>query len=313
MRLLKAFIKMVRLPNLIFIALTQVLFYECIIRPILDPQTITPAIGRISLLFLVLSSVFIAAAGYIINDYFDINIDQVNKPRQNVIDSIVSRRWAMLWHMIISGAGVLFSIYVFIRTSLWYIPLASLGCVFLLFVYSLSLKQKLLIGNVLISLLTAWVIMVLFLSEARLSAAISPEQLNASHKIIRLGLLYSAFAFIISLIREAIKDMEDIEGDRRYGCQTMPIRWGMNASKVYVALWLVVLIILVIVTQAYVSQFRWWWPNLYSTVLIIFPLGYIFYQLFKASGPRQFHQLSSITKLVMLTGILSIIFFRFYL
>ncbi|MBS1610594.1 MAG: geranylgeranylglycerol-phosphate geranylgeranyltransferase [Bacteroidetes bacterium] len=313
MRLLKAFIKMVRLPNLIFIALTQVLFYECIIRPILDPLTITPAIGRISLLFLVLSSVFIAAAGYIINDYFDINIDQVNKPRQNVIDSIVSRRWAMLWHMIISGAGVLFSIYVFIRTSLWYIPLASLGCVFLLFVYSLSLKQKLLIGNVLISLLTAWVIMVLFLSEARLSAAISPQQLNASHKIIRLGLLYSAFAFIISLIREAIKDMEDIEGDRRYGCQTMPIRWGMNASKVYVALWLVVLIILVIVTQAYVSQFRWWWPNLYSTVLIIFPLGYIFYQLFKASGPRQFHQLSSVTKLVMLTGILSIIFFRFYL
>ena len=75
MRLITAFIKMIRLPNLIFIALTQVLFYECIIRAILDPLSIAPAIGRISLFFLILSSVFIAAAGYIINDYFDINID----------------------------------------------------------------------------------------------------------------------------------------------------------------------------------------------------------------------------------------------
>jgi 4-hydroxybenzoate polyprenyltransferase len=313
MRLVTAFIKMIRLPNLIFIALTQVLFYECIIRTILDPLSIAPAIGRISLLFIIISSVFIAAAGYIINDYFDINIDQVNKPNQNVIDSIVSRRWAMLWHMIISGAGVLLSIYVFIRTSLWYIPLANLGCVFLLFVYSLSLKRKLLSGNILISLLTAWVITILFLSELKLSTIPDPQALNASHKIVRLGLLYSAFAFIISLVREAIKDMEDIEGDSKYNCRTMPILWGVNAAKVYVALWLVVLIALVIVAQVYVSQFRWWWPNLYSTALIIVPLGYIFYKLFKATTPRDFHQLSTITKFVMLTGILSIIFFRFYL
>ena len=314
MRLVKAFIKMIRLPNLIFIGLTQVLFYECIIRAILDPLHIQPAIGRISLLFLILSSVFIAAAGYIINDYFDINIDQVNKPAKNVIDSIVSRRWAMLWHMLISGAGVLLSIYVGIRTSLWYIPLANLICVFLLFVYSLALKQRLLVGNVLISLLTSWVIAVLFLSETKIFYTIvTPDELTASQKIVRLGLLYSAFAFIISLIREAIKDMEDIEGDLKYGCRTMPIRWGMNAAKVYVAIWLIVLIALVIVAQVYVSQFRWWWPNTYSTLFIIVPLVYIFYKLFSASTPQRFHTLSSFTKWVMLTGILSIIFFRFYL
>src|SRR5882672_7077807 len=149
MRLIAAFIKMIRLPNLIFIALTQILFYESIIRTILDPLHISPAIDRISFVFIILSSVFIAAAGYIINDYFDINIDQVNKPNQNVIDAVVSRRWAMLWHIILSGAGMVFSFYVFLRTSLWYIPLANLGCVFLLFIYSLSLKQKLLSGNIL--------------------------------------------------------------------------------------------------------------------------------------------------------------------
>src|SRR5258707_3496269 len=127
MRLITAFIKMIRLPNLIFIAITQVLFYECIIRTILDPLHISPAIGRISLLFVILSSVFIGAAGYIINDYFDINIDQVNKPQKNVIDSVVSRRWAMLWHMTISAAGILCSFYVFLRTKLFDISLSNLG------------------------------------------------------------------------------------------------------------------------------------------------------------------------------------------
>ncbi|MGC4039054.1 MAG: geranylgeranylglycerol-phosphate geranylgeranyltransferase [Chitinophagaceae bacterium] len=314
MHLLKAFIKMIRLPNLIFIALTQFLFYECIIRTILDPLHIQATIGMLSLLFIIVASVLIGAAGYIINDYFDINIDQVNKPNQNVIDSVVSRRWAMLWHFILSGSGILISIYVFIRTSLWYIPLANFGCVFLLFVYSLSLKRRILIGNILISLLTAWVIMILFLSEARFDFSDpSAEVLNASQKIVRLGLLYSAFAFIISLVREAIKDIEDMEGDARYGCRTMPIQWGVNAAKVYIALWLVVLIAMVIIAQVYVSQFRWWWPNIYSTVFIILPLGYIFFKLFKATTSEQFHHLSSVTKLAMLTGILSIIFFRFYL
>jgi 4-hydroxybenzoate polyprenyltransferase len=314
MRLIAAFLKMIRLPNLIFIAVTQVLFYECIIRIILDPLYIVPAIGRVSLIFIILASVFIAAAGYIINDYFDINIDQVNKPAQNVVDAVVSRRWAMLWHMIISGAGVLFSLYVFLRTGLWFIPLANLLCVFILFIYSLTLKRKLLSGNILISLLTAWVIMILFLTELKFASnPVSADAMNASHKIIRLGLLYSAFAFIISLIREAIKDMEDIEGDRKYGCRTMPIVWGINAAKIYVAVWLVVLLALVIIAQVYVSQFSWWWPNTYSTVFIIIPLGYIFSKLFSASTPVQFHRLSNLTKFIMLSGILSMIFFRFYL
>jgi 4-hydroxybenzoate polyprenyltransferase len=181
-------------------------------------------------------------------------------------------------------------------------------------VYSLSLKRKLLSGNVLISLLTTWVLMILFLAELKFSTnQVSADALDASHKIIRLGLLYSAFAFIISLIREAIKDMEDIEGDRKYACKTMPIVWGINAAKIYVAVWLVVLLALVIISQVYVSQFNWWWPNTYSTVFIIIPLGYIFVELFPASTPQQFHKLSSLTKLIMLTGILSMIFFRFYL
>jgi 4-hydroxybenzoate polyprenyltransferase len=193
--------------------------------------------------------------------------------------------------------------------------LANFACVFLLFAYSISLKKKLLSGNILISLLTAWVTLVLCLSESGplFYTRIDPVLLDAHTKIIRLGFLYSGFAFISSLIREAIKDMEDLEGDARYGCRTMPIVWGIHVTKVYTAVWLVVLIVLLLILQVYVLQFKWWYPVLYSVFLIILPLGYIFYKLFGATTTADFHKLSSTTKMVMLTGILSMIFFYFYL
>lgn len=314
MRLVAAFIKMIRLPNLIFIALTQLLFYYSIIAPVLSGISANPAIDTFSLVVLIAASLLIAAAGYIINDYFDINIDQVNKPDENVVDRIVSRRWAMLWHMVLSGSGVLLSFYVSLRSGLWYIVLANLLCVFCLFIYSVSLKRKLLAGNILISLLTAWVILVLCFSEWKLALnSQSSLVATAQHKIIRIGLLYASFAFMSSLVREAIKDMEDREGDAKYGCKTMPILWGLNATKVYVAVWLIVLLAVVIISQVYVTQFGWWWPNVYSTLFIIIPLGYIFLRLFRAEAAQDFHVLSRMTKWAMLAGILSMLFFRFYL
>lgn len=313
MKLIAAFLKLIRLPNLLFIILAQSLFYYCILVPVLRPLDVTIPIDELSFMLLSLASVFIAAAGYTINDYFDVNIDQVNKPRKNVVDIIVSRRWAMLWHFVLSGIGVLLSLYVSWRTGLWYIVIANLACVFFLFGYSVSLKRKLLSGNILISVLTAWVVLIFCLSEIRLFSKIAPEIALAEQKVIRFGFLYAGFAFILSLIREAIKDMEDREGDKKYGSRTMPIVWGVQSTKIYVAVWMIVLLALLIVVQVYVLQFRWWWPVMYSVGLIILPLGYIFYKLFKANEPEHFHDLSSWSKVVMLTGILSMIFFYFYL
>jgi len=313
--LLGAFLKLVRLPNLFFIVLTQFLFYYCILLPLLRSAGTVPEIYEVRFILLSLASVLIAAAGYIINDYFDVNIDQVNKPKKNVVDIIVSRRWAILWHFVLSGIGVLLSLYVSWKTGLWYIVLANLACAFLLFGYSISLKQKLLSGNILISVLTSWVILILCLSEFRLSQGASAYSswLVAQNKIMRLGFLYGGFAFILTLIREAIKDMEDMEGDARYGSRTMPIAWGIPATKVYVAVWMIVLLALLVVIQVYIIRFHWWWPILYCTILIILPLAYTFLKLFRAMTPAQFHYLSNITKTVMLTGILSMGFFYFYL
>ena len=105
MRLLRAFFKLVRLPNLIFIALTQVLFQYCIYHPIYT-DSISDSNTK-QFILLVLASLFIAAAGYIINDYFDINIDQVNKPDKLVVDKIIRRRWAIVWHLLLSFIGIL--------------------------------------------------------------------------------------------------------------------------------------------------------------------------------------------------------------
>src|SRR6186713_3318877 len=313
MNLAGAFIKMIRLPNLFFIVLTQLLFHVAVLDKILFPIGMRPVIDGWDFLLLSAASVLIAAAGYIINDYFDINIDQVNKPKGNVVDTVVSRRWAMAWHFILSGVGLILSAFISWRTGLWYILLGNFGCVLLLFGYSVSLKRKLLIGNIVIALLTAWVILVIGLAEFTSPVFTSSKIVEASGKIIRISLLYAGFAFISSLIREAIKDIEDLQGDERYGCRTMPIVWGVNAAKVYIAVWLIVILALLVILQVYVARFEWWWAMAYSIVFIIGPFVLIFLRLYKAKDQKDYHRLSNWTKLVMLTGILSMVFFYFYL
>ena len=310
MRLTAAFLKMIRLPNLIFIALTQVLFQFCIFYP-LYRGNIQPHDTR-NFLLLVAASVLIAAAGYIINDYFDINIDEVNKPDRMVVDKFISRRWAIAWHFILSAIAILFTILALPVLQKWYLVLANIFCVALLWFYSTNFKQKLLIGNIAISLLTAWTILLVFFSKLSVGDAFTTD-FHGQPKFFRFAFLYAGFAFMITLIREAIKDIEDMPGDEKYGCHTMPIVWGVNATKVYIAVWMIILIAILMVIQVYVLQFRWWWAVVYCILLIILPLLYIFLKLFKASSIADYHKLSSWTKLVMLTGILSMIFFYFYL
>lgn len=310
MRLIAAFLKLVRLPNLFFIALSQVLFQFCIYHSLYKGSI--PGDDTFRFILLVLASLFIAAAGYIINDYFDINIDEVNKPHKMVVDKLIHRRWAIAWHFMLSSAGIILTIFALPFLQKWYLVLANILCVALLWFYSTNFKKRLLTGNIVISLLTAWTILIIFFSKVNLTDAFGAG--NTPHyRFFRLAILYAGFAFIISLIREAIKDMEDMPGDARYGCRTMPVLWGVNATKVYTAVWLVVLIALLIVIQVYILQFKWWLPVAYSIVAIIAPLILVLFKLRKSSSPEQFHQLSTITKLVMFTGILSMLFFYFNL
>jgi 4-hydroxybenzoate polyprenyltransferase len=208
--------------------------------------------------------------------------------------------------------GVALGFYVSWKLHNVLIGMSNLVCVALLWFYSTTFKRELLIGNIIISLLTAWVILVLYLCELRLHRFADPVYRHLFSRVYKFAVLYSSFAFITSLIREVIKDMEDMEGDARYGCRTMPIVWGITVSKVFVATWLSVLIASLIVIQFYVLQYRWWWSVIYSLLFIILPLIQLFRNLYLAAGSAGYHRLSNLVKTVMLAGILSMIFFKMY-
>jgi len=281
----------------------------CVMQPLLAAGGKKPSLNPGHFSLLVLSSVLIAAAGYIINDYFDLNIDRINKPDRLIVQKIIKRRWTIVWHLLLSIIGVIIGFYLDFTTHVTLLGFSNLICVCLLFIYSISLKKKLLSGNILISLLTAWTVLVVTWCEARFF--FNPSDVNV-HKIIRVTFLYTGFAFVSSLIREALKDMEDVEGDRRYGCKTMPIVWGFNASKIYVAIWLTTLILTLFLVMIYMLQLHWWIAIIYSLIFIIAPSIRIFQKMFTAKTPQDFHRLSSMIKFVMFTGILSMIFFRIY-
>ena len=316
MKLLSSFLRLVRWPNLVFIALTQLLFYYCIIIPSLPASYQEQNFKLTPVLFYLLltGSILIAAAGYIINDYFDINIDLVNKPEKMVVQKIIKRRWAIFFHLVLTLAGLALSWYVAINTSLLII-IANIFCTILLWVYSTTFKKKLLSGNIIISLLTAWTVFVLYFAT-NTSISLSPSSPSdiaaGMHRIYKFAALYAGFAFIISLIREVVKDIEDREGDARYNCKTMPIVWGVPAAKVFVGVWLVVLIGALSVVQFYVFQIGWWMSALYGFLMVILPLIWILSNFYKAQTTAQYHRISTMIKLVMLSGICSILLLKIY-
>jgi 4-hydroxybenzoate polyprenyltransferase len=214
------------------------------------------------------------------------------------------------WHFVFSLLGVAATLFA-VGFHKWYLVLANVFCVMLLWLYSTSLKRKLLIGNMVISVLTAWTVLIFFFAftEPRNAVMANDPQ---TVKFFRIAFLYAGFAFVISLIREAIKDMEDLEGDARYGCRTLPIVTGIRATKMYVFTWLVVLIALLVILQLYILQFGWWYTIIYCVLLVILPLLMLFLRLRKASKASDFGRLSKWSKWVMLTGIVSMVFFRIY-
>lgn len=310
MKLIAAFFKLIRWPNLFFIALTQCLFYFCVFETLL----IQPGYDHKHFLFylLVTASLVIAAAGYIINDYFDLQIDAVNKPEKVVVDKIVKRRWAIMWHWLLSGFGILLSVYISYKISNWVIAFANVFCVLLLWFYSTTFKKRILSGNIIIAALTAWVIVVVyFFCGANIAVWQQANIPFDAPKFFKFMVLYAGFAFIVSLIREVIKDLEDMEGDAKYNCNTMPVAWGVPASKIFTGVWLVVCIASLVIVQLYAWQSGWWMVTVYSIVFIIAPLILILKKLYTATSPAQYHQLSTYVKLVMLAGILSMLFFIF--
>lgn len=311
MKLLSAFLQLARWPNLFFIALTQCLYYSCLFKAVAPAFSLRADLKLF--LLLVLASVLIAAAGYIINDYFDQQIDHINKPQKVVVGKIIHRRWVILWHWLLSVVGIGISFYISYKTGKWVIGWANVMASLLLWFYSTTFKKKLLIGNFIISVLSAWVVLVVyFFVGAGFNQWYPKESFINFQLFFKLTTVYAGFAFITSLIREAVKDLEDMEGDRLYNCHTMPIVWGVPASKVYIGVWLVVCMAALVILQLYAWHSGIWILAIFILLFLLIPLLFILRGLFKAVETTDYHKLSKLIKLVMLTGILSMLFFILY-
>ncbi len=310
MKSIIAFFRIIRWTNLLFIIITQSFFYRVVFYSLL-PEGTHFQFAHYNFWFncLLFASVLIAAAGYIINDYFDVQIDLVNKPDRVFIDKSIKRRWAIVWHANLSLIGLLLSWLVSRRTGIQTILLGNLFSVFGLWFYSTYLKKKLLIGNFMIALLTAWSIAVIyFFAGGHLFNYKYQFDFNINHWV-KITALYTVFAFILTLVREVVKDLEDMPGDMAHGCTTMPIVWGVRVSKIFAGVWLLVSIFALAGLSLYFIQKAWWGVAFYTSVLLVVPMVWILINLRKASNPNDYRNVSFWLKIIMAIGIMSMLFF----
>ena len=314
---MKAFLKLIRWQNLLIVILTMVLMRYAIIGTIIGKLgVILINIGTgeeipmalqfpwYNFILLVAATVFITAGGYVINDYFDIKTDLINKGKV-IVGTKIPRRQAMMWHNIFNIAGVSLGFYISWRAgNIWFgaIFLAVSG---LLYFYSASYKRQFLIGNMVVAILTAMVPLLVAVYEwPALYKYYSVNAINfPSMNFIFYWLAgFSLFAFITTLTREIIKDIEDFEGDTAFGRNTVPIVIGVLSAKI-----VSICLISITVALLYLS----WYFLINDTITLIYissaivaPLLYVIYKVIRSSTKLQLHSASSIMKVVMLTGLL---------
>lgn len=310
---MSTFLRIIRIKNLIFIALIQYLMGQAVITPILQSFGFESALEPTMLWILILATVFIAAGGYILNDYFDIKIDSINKPEKLIVGNTISRGRAMLMHQILTGIGVLAGLFLAFYSQSYTIGFIFIVVPGLLWFYSASYKRQFLIGNLVTAFLAALSILVVgilqlaFLQKEYDSLVFETPIPNTIYSWIG-G--FSFFSFIFTWIREIIKDIEDEGGDREMECRTMPIVWGIFKTKLFLYT-LIILTIggLFIINELYIP-FEGSLTLRYIIVGILLPNLVLIYLLFTAKNKVDFHQISSLCKAIMASGVLySLIFY----
>jgi 4-hydroxybenzoate polyprenyltransferase len=283
-----AFLRLIRIGNLLMMLATQVLAYYFLTHHLLAEDLLKPKF------ILLLTATFLAAAsGYIINDYLDIQIDHRNKPGQVIVGHLISRRWAMFLHL--SFNILAFAIGLYIHYS---IAIAIISCAVVLWFYSVIFKKSYLTGNVIIALLSAFVLLILRIYDPSVSGY--------------LVWAYAWFAFAATLLREVVKDIEDIKGDAAFGAKTLPIVSGVRQTRFFLKQWTGVIIISVFL-HLFLGHSFMQYKHPHNAVLYIFymllfvalPLGIMIYLIHIADKKSDFGRLSAICKIIMLLGLLS--------
>lgn len=310
------FLRLIRFPNLIILALAQCLIYYMIVVPLLKTSEFTPSLHTWQFLLIVLSTVLIAAGGYTINDFFDKDIDAANGIGK-VHDF---SGWTMkTFYFVFSIIGIAIGLYLTYALKLRQFALTYLLTAALLYFYSASYKRLPLVGNFVVAFLTAVAVFLPAFADYELQYAFRDIKLPViNNKMYNLRLIiaitaaYAFFAFLISLVREIIKDIEDIEGDREFGCNTLPIVAGKNNAK-FIAIGLLLLIFgLILFLQIKQS----WWESLpvfgYTMLFVQIPILILAVKLFFSVEKKHFKAASIMAKVVMIGGILSLPVFKYF-
>ncbi len=305
-----SYARLIRLNNLIIIALTQYLVRYCLLKPAFAVHHLENPMDELHFALLVIATLLTAAAGNVINDYFDLPIDRVNKASKITLGKTIYFKLPIFLHYLLSGLGILIGLYLG-----WHVHSISLGLVFvivsiMLWYYSFKYKGLLLWGNLVVAFLTALVIFIVFLFEFFASRNF-PENFVESRGVLNhmlpyvLG--YTTFAFLVSMMREIIKDVEDKQGDEQFGCYTLPIAWGVGAAKkvLYGIIYSTIVLLGYIQFKFYVFNFEILALSLMASTQI--PLIFIGVKIYSAKEKSDWHFLSQIAKLVILLGVLSML------
>jgi 4-hydroxybenzoate polyprenyltransferase len=298
--------RLIRLPNLLIIMLTQSLIRWSLLGPLVSAKGLSLQMSNTLFVVLMLATVLITAGGYVINDYFDRRIDTVNGPEEVIVGHSISLRFSMALHLVLTSLGILLGFFVAYRVHYFYLGVLFLLGAGILWFYSTTYKRQLLIGNLIVALLTGFIPLLVLLFELPLlyrnySSILVSGGLNLGYLVMWVG-GFGGFAFLLTLAREIIKDAEDIEGDTSYGRRTLPAVAGLGISKaVAIALFAITSLALILIYKIYLPDT---FTLIYILALLITPLVLNAFLLVKARTPKEFHRVSLLTKSIMLSGLL---------
>lgn len=308
-----AWLKLVRWYNLLIIFLTQLFAWALVILP-MQEHAGDLLLSATNFSLLAVSTVLIAAAGYIINDYFDIKIDAINRPDRVVLEKRIPLKSAILMHTILNILGIFLALVVARRGGHYSWILLQLTCTALLWFYSTHLKRQFMSGNVAVALLSAFTITALLLYEPALHSYISqPALIRTAASVVPnpvwvLG-VYTFFAFMLTWMREIVKDMEDFKGDAEQGCVTMPIKWGLQKSEWFTQVLGTLAIIPLLNAGIKLLMSGWEILGIYTLSALVVPLTIWIIALGKKTTQQHYHAAATQIKGIMVLGIFSLIIY----
>ena len=307
-----AWLRLMRWQNLIIIALTQLLAWWCVVLP-QGPQLLTLPHA----LLLITSTVVIAAAGYIINDYFDVRIDQLNHPDTVVLGKTIARKTAIKAHIAMNIAALLPAAWLAQTAGHPEWVTLQLFCIAMLWFYSTSYKRQYMTGNIIVSLLTGLTIVALFVYESTLQRLAKLPLAQMSRHAIRSSLpvwillVYAGFAFLLTWIREIVKDMEDMEGDAAEGCLTMPISRGLGYATGFATVLAVAAMVPLVAGAVVLLRYGYLLVAGYALALLALPLAaWVWYLRRGQATPQHYHACSRLLKIIMVCGVCSLLIYK---